>query len=364
MLDSPLHGLPTVAPSARRHLLETLLKRVSRAFYLSLRVLPGGVREPVSLAYLLARAADTIADTRAIAPDRRLEYLQRFRAQLGGSASAETLWEIGEAVVEGAVRPEERALLLSLVPAFSLLAALEEPDRGAVVGIVTTLISGMEMDLRRFPPEESGRLGALETDDELDRYTWCVAGCVGRFWTEVTTSHVSALAGWDVEAMAERGERLGKALQLVNVLRDVAGDLRIGRCYLPARELAECGLEPEDLLDPAASRAARPVLVRWIRRALSHFEAGEEYLLAIPCTSVRLRLAVLWPILIGLATLVQVLRQGAWLRAGRPARVDRRWVYRTLALSVPACLSDRWTREWIARWRRALEAALDEVPSA
>ena len=46
-----------------------LLKRVSRAFYLSIRVLPEPVRRPVGLAYLLARAADTIADTAAVPPD-------------------------------------------------------------------------------------------------------------------------------------------------------------------------------------------------------------------------------------------------------------------------------------------------------
>jgi len=41
-----------------------LLRRVSRSFYLSLAILPRALREPLGLAYLLARASDTVADTR------------------------------------------------------------------------------------------------------------------------------------------------------------------------------------------------------------------------------------------------------------------------------------------------------------
>ena len=45
-------------------LLRGLLRQVSRSFYLSLAILPRPLREPIGLAYLLARAADTVADTR------------------------------------------------------------------------------------------------------------------------------------------------------------------------------------------------------------------------------------------------------------------------------------------------------------
>ena len=55
-----------------RLLLRDILKGVSRSFYLTIRVLPAGMRRPVAVAYLLARAADTIADTRALPPPQRL----------------------------------------------------------------------------------------------------------------------------------------------------------------------------------------------------------------------------------------------------------------------------------------------------
>ena len=59
-----------------------LLRGVSRSFYLTIRVLPRPVRGPIQLAYLLARAADTIADTGTLPSDVRLEHLTGFREWL------------------------------------------------------------------------------------------------------------------------------------------------------------------------------------------------------------------------------------------------------------------------------------------
>ena len=43
--------------------IDRLLKATSRSFYLSLQILPGQIKNQVGLLYLLARVADTIADT-------------------------------------------------------------------------------------------------------------------------------------------------------------------------------------------------------------------------------------------------------------------------------------------------------------
>lgn len=56
-----------------------LLRDVSRSFYLTLRVLPSEIRPQISLAYLLARATDTIADTKAVPRAKRLAALQQLQ---------------------------------------------------------------------------------------------------------------------------------------------------------------------------------------------------------------------------------------------------------------------------------------------
>src|SRR5271157_5329209 len=62
--------------------LNQLLKSTSRTFYLTLRMFPAGIRAQCGLAYLLARTADTIADTEIIPVDRRLSGLEFLREQI------------------------------------------------------------------------------------------------------------------------------------------------------------------------------------------------------------------------------------------------------------------------------------------
>lgn len=351
---------PVAAQVDDRLLLGEILKGVSRSFYLTIRVLPPDVRRPVAVAYLLARAADTIADTRALPPPERLERLLALRAQVQGPASDAAVSRIVSGVRgrgDGA-SPAETTLLGSIGSILALLETSPESDRAHIRSVVTTLTRGMELDLTTFPSEDSGMVAALPTPEDLDCYVYLVAGCVGEFWTAVAMSRQPRLSRWDARRMNETGVRFGKALQLTNVLRDVPRDLRNGRCYLPERDLARAGLSPADLLSPANAARARPVLTPWIRVALGHFEAAETYLLATPRRCLRLRLAALWPILLGLATLAKLARNGQWLDPARPARVRRRWVYGMMARSLLAAPSDMALRFWIRRLRRKVEQAL------
>ena len=350
-------SLPTVTPADRERLLTGLLRGVSRTFYLTLRVLPRSLRGPVGLAYLLARAADTIADTRLLPPHERLKHLLAFREQVEGPVAADTLREIGLALTDKQSTPDERVLLTSLPEAFSTLEALLQADCTYVRSVVVTLTRGMEMDLTKFPSEDSGRIVALNDSAELDRYIYYVAGCVGEFWTAIAMAHTAPLKEWDAQRMSELGVNFGKALQLTNMLRDVPKDLRIGRCYLPENQLARVWVTPEELLDPLVGIKARPVLVTIIRTALEHYGAAEEYLLSIPRRCWRLRLAVLWPILIGLATLAKLAGNEAWLDPAKPSKVSRRWVYGMLAFSLPSVFSDALLRAWIGRLRKRVEAS-------
>jgi farnesyl-diphosphate farnesyltransferase len=328
--------------SNRAFLLGPLLKGVSRSFYLTMRVLPGGMRDPVGEAYLLARAADTIADTALIPPDRRLALLLSLRERVNGTTDDDAgLQKIADEVAGQQTQSDEKLLLESLGGALNVLAQLDEADRAAVRDIVTTLTQGMEFDLRTFPDERSGDIAALSTVDELDRYTWLVAGCVGEFWTKMIYLHLpGTLDPASREAMYRQGVRFGKALQFVNVLRDCGKDLRIGRCYLPAAMLAQAGLTTQDLLQPGASSRARTIMLELVRIALDHFRAAIDYTLALPRSSMRLRLACLWPILIGLETLELLVANPDWLNPAKASKLKRNDVYRILACSLPLAPSN------------------------
>lgn len=340
--------MPGVTPEEETRLLGPVLKGTSRAFYLTLRVLPGNIRKPLGLAYLLARTADTIADTRTASTEERIARLLEFRALVEGRGEAGAIEPLVLAAGEG-LSGAERELVGAMPKTVSLLDSLEEMDRFRVRQVVVTLTQGMELDLTYFRED---RLTAFETPEELDEYTYLVAGCVGRFWTEMSVAHNQRLGAWDAEEMSEKGVRFGKALQLTNILRDVPKDLRLGRCYLPREVLERSGISDEDLLERKNSDAARPALVWGITRALDHYKAAAEYLQAIPRRHFRLRLAVAWPLLMGLGTLAELVKNREWLDPGRRSKVSRGWVYRMMAVSAVKVMSNRVMGRWIEGLRR------------
>src|SRR5262247_4422053 len=261
-------------------LLGSLLRQVSRSFYLSLAVLPRSLREPIGLAYLLARAADTIADTRLVPRDDRLGHLETLRR--AGAGELVDVRTLARACAPLQTHAPERRLLERLPEALARLEALTPTDRHEVRAVLATLTSGMIFDLTRFPGEDEKGLAAIETLEELDHYTYMVAGCVGPFWTVLHATHRKRLVDWALREMSEEAVSFGKALQLTNVLRDVPGDLSHGRCYLPARELAALGLGPRDLLETSGAARALPLYRRLVGLALEHYNVGWDYTLAIP----------------------------------------------------------------------------------
>jgi farnesyl-diphosphate farnesyltransferase len=344
--------------SARAVLLGPLLKSVSRSFYITLRVLPAGMRDPIGLAYLLARAADTIADTSLIPPGQRMELLLLLRNQVNGVFDEAALARVAAEVGSQQIESDEKVLLKSLGAALKVLSQLSESDREAVRDIVITLTKGMEFDLRTFPDESSGRIVALREFSELDQYTYMVAGCVGEFWTKMTYVHMPDTFTGNPEIVLSRGIRFGKALQMTNVLRDCGKDLRIGRCYLPSTMLDRFGLSPQDLLLAKTSQSARPLLFELIGRTLDHFRDAIEYTLSLPTFAIRLRLACLWPVLIGLETLFLLVSNDEWLDPAKVSKIRRGDVYRIMAFSVPLVASNRLLRFWMERQIAGIEARM------
>jgi farnesyl-diphosphate farnesyltransferase len=322
-----------------QHLLSQLLPRVSRSFYLSLRVLPHNLRQPIGLAYLFCRAADTIADTLLLPRDSRLAYLKQYRAAFA-EAGPSVFSTLQQQLSKQQQQPAERELLSRLDECFALLAAVEQQDQHHIRELVLTLTQGMLMDLTIFPGEYEGEVRALETRADLDRYTYFVAGCVGEFWTRIVTAHLPSLQQWNRAEMEGYAVRFGKGLQMTNVLRDLAQDLRIGRCYLPRTELAALGVQPEELLSPRSVERIQPLLQGLIDYTLELYRDGWTYTLAIPRREWRLRLACAWPLLIGLATLTVVRRSPHVLDPAVRLKVARKQVYAILLRSLCTVWSD------------------------
>jgi len=343
-------------------LLTSLLRDVSRSFYLTLRALPAAVRPQISLAYLLARATDTLADTELVPVEERLTALAELRERILGRSSERLDFSgfvlpspagdggPGQALPTNRTAAAERTLLLRIEDALAVLASLPGEDLEKIRTVLEIITGGQELDLRRFELRRAPGAtvpAALRTQAELDDYTYRVAGCVGEFWTAVCRARLFPEEPLDDAWLRDHGVRFGKGLQLVNILRDLPADLRQGRCYLPAEDLRSAGLVPGDLLVPANASRLRPLYQRELDLAGAHLAAGWTYTQALPRGQVRVRLACAWPVLIGVRTLA-LLRETNPL-AEKRVKVSRREVRQILLGTVWRCA---WPRGWDGLYRR------------
>src|SRR6202165_3920223 len=127
-----------VIPS--RKLLGPVLRSVSRSFYISIRLLPRKLREPVGLAYLLARATDTVADTSEIPVPTRIETLRELEDVIEGSAFEGAIVDLANSFLLLQTNEAERNLIEALPACFDFLDRLSSDDRDdvrAVLGKIT-----------------------------------------------------------------------------------------------------------------------------------------------------------------------------------------------------------------------------------
>jgi len=207
-------------------------------------------------------------------------------------------------------------------------------DQKLIRDVLDIITSGQELDLKRFGTATgSTKLIALQTDAELDDYTYRVAGCVGRFWTRICLAHQFSTVQTTTPSFEESGVRFGKGLQLFNILRDIPADLVNGRCYIPAEKLAGVGLAPEDLLRPENEPKFRPLYHKYLDLAESHLAAGWEYTNLVPFGQMRIRLACAWPILIALKTISR-LRSGNVLDPHHRIKITRAEVSQIMRRTV------------------------------
>jgi farnesyl-diphosphate farnesyltransferase len=282
-----------------------LLAAVSRSFHLSLRFLPAPVRTPLSLAYLLARATDTIADTANAPLALRLESLAAFETALlsdGPDAAASLENLLSGLACEDAAEARLLALSPSLLGFYHTLAI---PLRGEIQTVLARIIGGQRGDLLRFGYASEDAPQSLASAADTEAYTYAVAGCVGEFWTRLCALQLPGFARLPLDELLSLGRRFGQGLQLVNILRDLPADLRAGRCYLPADELSAAGLAPAELL--RHPERARPVFDRWLRQASEFLSAGERYVRGI--NGRRLRFSVSLPRRLGEETLALLQRR-------------------------------------------------------
>jgi phytoene synthase len=211
-----------------------------------MRVMPKAERTAMFAIYSFCRMVDDIADDGTRPRAARATELDRWRADLGALYAGKPAGHAG--------------FLKTAVHDFGLRQA----DFLAV-------IDGMDMDVA-----VDIRAPDLDT---LNLYCDRVAVAVGRLSTRIF--------GMDEAPGLELAHRLGRALQLTNILRDLDEDADVGRLYLPREWLTEAGISTSDPMTALRSSGLATVCNRLAERAREHFAQANTIMARSPRPAVK-----------------------------------------------------------------------------
>jgi phytoene synthase len=221
-----------------------LTRRTAHNFRFSFLTLPRDRYDAMCALYAFMRITDDLGDDETVPPNERARQL--------------AIWQQNVATVLAG-----DAALHPALPALSdIVARYRIPSQ-----YLFDVIAGVSRDLQPV---------AMETFAELSDYCYHVAGAVG-----LCCIHIWGFRGPEAIPLAID---CGLALQLTNILRDAAEDLRSGRCYLPREDLERFGVALNDLRHSPDDPRVRELLRFEAERARGYYRRARQlFPLLEPC---------------------------------------------------------------------------------
>jgi phytoene synthase len=205
---------------------ERVTRAQARNFAWGIMLLPRPKRRAIAAVYAFAREVDDVADGGAPEAEKR-RLLEELHASLDEP-------------------PDGTAMRVALAHARSRYPI---PAKA-----LHDLVDGALMDLDRV---------RYDSFDQLVEYCRRVAGAVG----------LACMAVYGAD-QPQRAEQLGIALQLINIMRDVAEDWTLGRVYLPQEELASFGVTEADIAGGRVTPAWQALMAYQAARARTYLDDG------------------------------------------------------------------------------------------
>jgi farnesyl-diphosphate farnesyltransferase len=314
---------------------ESTLDRVSRTFALNIRVLGKRLRSPVLLAYLYMRMADTIEDDADLPAEEKISLLKKFShaVNIGGQSIDEFIgalpknWESSE--------KEDCVLCCNAKLVILLLSEYVDTVAKTIKKGVEEMCEGMaEFVLRQSKLTDDWF--TIETESDLDRYCYFVAGLVGNMLTEL---FCFASKNFDEERqkkLREKAVSFGLALQLVNIIKDMQDDSKRKVCFVPMEFCRKHGINSaQQLFSPETPQEKKNSVVSELaKKAKKHLQDAKDYIKTLPRYEHRMRLFCLLPSLMAVDNL-RVIGEGG-------KKITRKTVKRIIRRSTLFGWSNRW----------------------
>lgn len=220
----------------------------SRTFSLAAKFLPQQVQMPIATLYLFCRRVDSIADQRVleVGPERALDEVETIRDRLDATLAGQP--------------PDDEILWRRLGEVHARYDLHHTP--------LEQLIEGAVWDLEGRP---------IETEDDLISYSNLVGGSVGAMMLPFLSSDAR------YEDLESAARRLGIAMQITNIVRDVGEDItELDRVYLPTAWREEYDVSRSTLADGQCPAQYSDLLERAMTLAEDHYQKSSEGINALP----------------------------------------------------------------------------------
>lgn len=189
-----------------------MLKKTSRTFYIPISYLELGLKEAVTSAYLCMRAIDEIEDHKELTDELKVKLLLGIHDIFKSEDTMVTqtqhlLSPYQEILPDVTMQIDDWALLCP----------------SSCAPIVNRYIAKMSLHMAQWV--QSG--WNIHTEEDLDRYTYSVAGMVGEMLSELWLWHDGT------QSDSTKAIAFGRGLQAVNILRNREEDLHRGVDFYP-----------------------------------------------------------------------------------------------------------------------------------
>ncbi|KIY01445.1 uncharacterized protein Z520_02997 [Fonsecaea multimorphosa CBS 102226] len=225
----------------------TVLAKKSRSFYLASGVFSGRLRIDLILLYAFCRVADDLIDDAPSASEAS-KWVQHFTYFLDVAYSPKRDEEHLQQALDPF--PPEAQTILRLLPTDKLPS-----------GPLYSLLDGFRID-QKFFDTGSRQNPPIQNFDDLERYASCVAGTVGELCLNLVYYHDpdQATSPETKRKCLTAGAKMGRALQYVNIVRDVKTDADAGRCYIPSDWLDKSTQRSSEALSEEIPRHRKRIL--------------------------------------------------------------------------------------------------------
>lgn len=233
----------------------------AKSFYFAAKFLPKDKRPPIYALYALCRHVDDEIDEAEIRSEAEsAKAVERWKNNL------QAIYSNSEVLKDEKLNTDNQSLVLFAWR--DLLQTYKIPQ-----SLPLELMKGVVQDTyqKRF-----------ETFDELYVYCYRVASTVGLMACEVF--------GYEKAETLDYAEKLGIAMQLTNILRDISEDAEKGRIYLPQEDLRKFGVTEEQIFAKKIDKNFIELMKFEIARARQYYKESRK---GIPLLTKDVRFTVL-----------------------------------------------------------------------